>query len=73
MQPNLKFFCWRDVVFTLTAVAVFPLFQGTQTCYVEVWDRSWLQLREITNVTCSSSDQARSKRVCIAFVVVLCL
>ena len=24
MQPNLKCFCWRDVVFTLTAVAAFP-------------------------------------------------
>jgi len=27
MQPNLKCFCWRDVVFTLTAVTVFPCFR----------------------------------------------
>ena len=27
MQPNLKCFYWRDVVFTLTAVAVFPCFR----------------------------------------------
>jgi len=47
------------------------LFQGTQTCYVEVWDRPSLQLHEVNNVTCSSTVQARSKRVCIAFVVVL--
>ena len=31
------------------------LFQGTQTCYIEVWDRPWLQLREVTNVMCSST------------------
>jgi len=26
MQPNLKCFYWRDVVFTLTAVTVFPCY-----------------------------------------------
>jgi hypothetical protein len=47
-------------------------FQNSQTCYVEVWDRPWLQLREVTNVTCNptsevtATEQARSKRVCIA-------
>jgi len=56
------------------------LFQGTQTCYIEVWDRSWLQLREVTNVTCSSTSgptatasENGSKTVCIAFAVVLYL
>ena len=56
------------------------LFQNNQICYTEVWDRPWLQLREVTNVTCSSTrgptaaaSETRSKRVCIAFAVVLYL
>jgi hypothetical protein len=60
--------------------SVYFLFQNNQICYVEVWDRPWLQLREVTNVTCSSTSEptataseSRSKRVCIAFDVVLCL
>ena len=56
--------------------SVYFLFQNNQICYVEVWDRPWLHLREVTNVTCSSASgntattsETRSKRVCIAFVV----
>ena len=32
------------------------MLQGTQTCNVEVWDRPWLQLREFTNVMCTSTS-----------------
>ena len=31
MRPNLKCFYWRDVVFTLTTVTVFPCFRLVRT------------------------------------------
>ena len=70
----------RCRVYTRNYSSVSFLFQNNQICYVVVWDRPWLQLREVTNVTCSSASvptaaasETRSKRVCIAFVVVSCL
>ena len=60
--------------------SVYFLFQNNQICYVQIWDRPWLQLREVTNVSCNSTSEntaaaseTRSKRVCIAFAIVLYL
>ena len=68
-------------MYTLTTIVVLfvCLFQNNQICHVEIWDRPWLELRELTSVSCNSSENAatasesRSKRVCIAFTVALCL
>ena len=58
------------------------LFQGTSTCYIEVWDRPWRQLREFTHIMCQPATagmgatvgmSAPENTVCIAFVVVLYL
>ena len=67
-------------VYTSNYSSVCFLFQNNQMCYVVVWDRPWLQLREVTNVTCSSTSgptatasENGSKTVCIAFAVELYL
>jgi hypothetical protein len=37
MQPNLICFYWRDVVFTLTALAVFPCFRVLKFVMLKCW------------------------------------
>jgi hypothetical protein len=72
MQPNLKWFCWRNVVFKLTAVAVVPsFFRVLKLVTLKCWIDHGFSYVKSPVLHAILAAQARSKRVCIAFVVVL--